>query len=47
MKYAAALDLDVDLHACMKARILLGKSRAISTNIPAMPWREVPAFIKT
>ncbi|ENN91163.1 phage integrase [Bartonella bovis 91-4] len=44
LKYAAALGLDVDLQACMKARALLGKSRAISTNIPAMPWREVPAF---
>ncbi|WP_102830750.1 tyrosine-type recombinase/integrase [Bartonella bovis] len=44
LKYAAALGLDVDLQACMKARALLGKSRAISTNIPAMPWREVPTF---
>ncbi|AQX19634.1 tyrosine-type recombinase/integrase [Bartonella sp. WD16.2] len=47
LKYAAALGLDVDLQACMKARALLGKSRAISTNIPAMPWREVPAFYQS
>ncbi|WP_019219866.1 tyrosine-type recombinase/integrase [Bartonella florencae] len=44
LKYAAALGLDVDLQACMKARALLGKPRATSTNIPAMPWQEVPAF---
>ncbi|WP_375654027.1 tyrosine-type recombinase/integrase [Bartonella sp. OD88NMGDW] len=44
LKYAAALGLDVDLQACMKARALLGKTRARSTNIPAMPWQEVPAF---
>ncbi|MBX4336388.1 tyrosine-type recombinase/integrase [Bartonella raoultii] len=44
LKYAAALGLDVDLQACIKARALLGKPRATSTNIPAMPWQEVPAF---
>ncbi|MDD9333901.1 MAG: site-specific integrase, partial [Bartonella sp.] len=44
LKYAAALGLDVDLQACMKARALLGKPRATSTNIPAMPWQEVPVF---
>lgn len=44
LKYAAALGLNVDLQACIKARALLGKSRATSTNIPAMPWQEVPAF---
>ncbi|UJM32680.1 integrase arm-type DNA-binding domain-containing protein [Bartonella henselae] len=47
LKYAAALGLDVDLQACMKARALLGKPRATSTNIPAMPWQEVPAFYQS
>lgn len=47
LKYAAALGLEVDLQACMKARALLGKSRATSTNIPAMPWQEVPAFYQS
>lgn len=44
LKYAAALGLDVDLQACMKARALLGKTRATPTNIPAMPWQEISAF---
>ncbi len=47
LKYAAALGLDVDLQACMKARALLGKTRVTSTNIPAMPWQEVPAFYQS
>ncbi|WP_208437611.1 tyrosine-type recombinase/integrase [Bartonella taylorii] len=47
LKYAAALGLDVDLQACMKARALLGKPRATSTNIPAMPWQEVPVFYQS
>ncbi|OQP87566.1 integrase [Rhizobium rhizosphaerae] len=44
LKHAAALGLDVDLQATDKARALLGKSRHKATNIPAMPWQEVPAF---
>ncbi|WP_212112951.1 tyrosine-type recombinase/integrase [Bartonella queenslandensis] len=47
LKYAAALGLDVDLQACMKARALLGKPRTTPTNIPAMPWQEVPAFYQS
>nr|WP_330169571.1 integrase arm-type DNA-binding domain-containing protein [Bartonella grahamii] len=47
LKYAAALGLDVDLQACMKARVLLGKPRATSTSIPAMPWQEVPVFYQS
>lgn len=44
MRYAAALGLDVDLQATEKARALLGKSRHKVVNIPAMPWKDVPAF---
>lgn len=44
MKHAAALGLDVDLQATDKARALLGKQRHTVSNIPAMPWQEVPAF---
>ncbi|MBI1204790.1 MAG: DUF4102 domain-containing protein [Rhodopseudomonas sp.] len=43
-KHAAALGLDVDLQAVEKARILLGKSRHEKQHIPAMDWRDVPAF---
>ena len=44
MKHAAALGLDVDLQATEKAKALLGKSRHVAKNIPAMDWREVPGF---
>jgi integrase len=44
LKHAAALGLDVDLQATDKAKALLGKSRHVSTNIPAMPWADVPSF---
>jgi integrase len=44
LKHAAALGIDVDLQACDKARALLGKSRHEARNIPALHWREVPAF---
>ncbi|MBH9974473.1 MULTISPECIES: site-specific integrase [Bartonella] len=44
LKHAAALGLDVDLQATMKARALLGKTRHKPRNIPAMNWRDVPAF---
>jgi integrase len=47
MKHAAALGLDVDLQATEKARALLGKQRHKATNIPAMPWADVPAFYAT
>lgn len=47
LKHAAALGIDVDLQATSKARALLGKQRHVVTNIPAMPWKEVPAFYKT
>lgn len=44
MRHAAALGLEVDIQASAKARALLGQQRHESTNIPAMPWLEVPAF---
>lgn len=47
MRHAAALGLEVDLQATEKARALLGKSRHKAENIPAMPWKDVPAFYKS
>lgn len=47
LKHAAALGLDVDLQVVEKAKALLGKSRHKASNIPAIPWREVPAFYAT
>lgn len=47
MRYAAAMGLNVDIQAAEKAKELLGRSRAPTTHIPALPWAEVPAFYKT
>ena len=44
LKHAAALGLDVDLQATDKAKALLGKTRHVTKNIPAMDWRDVPGF---
>src|SRR6056297_1977025 len=44
LRHAAALGLDVDLQATDKAKALLGKTRHVSQNIPAMDWRDVPDF---
>ncbi|NSY37558.1 tyrosine-type recombinase/integrase [Leisingera sp. ANG59] len=44
LKHAAALGLDVDLQATMKARALLGKQRHKVTHIPSMPYAEAPNF---
>jgi integrase len=44
MRHAAALGLDVDLQATGKAKALLGKSRHVPKNIPAMAWADVPDF---
>ncbi|MBO6777841.1 MAG: integrase arm-type DNA-binding domain-containing protein [Marinibacterium sp.] len=44
MKHAAALGLDVDLQTTEKAKALLGKSRHVAKNIPAMAWADVPGF---
>ncbi|MBI1495225.1 tyrosine-type recombinase/integrase [Halocynthiibacter styelae] len=47
MKHAAALGLEVDLNATEKARALLGKQRHKITHLPALPWKEVPAFYRS
>ena len=44
LKHAAALGLDVDLQAPLKARALLGKQRHTIQHIPSMPYQELPAF---
>jgi integrase len=44
LRHAAALGLDVDLQATDKARALLGKTRHVAKNIPAMAWADVPGF---
>lgn len=44
LKHGAALGLDVDLQATEKAKALLGKSRHVTKNIPAMAWADVPDF---
>ena len=44
LRHAAALGLDVDLQATEKAKALLGKTRHVPKNIPAMAWPEVPSF---
>jgi integrase len=44
LNYAAALGMDVDLQATMKARALLGKQRHKTEHIPAMPYADAPKF---
>lgn len=45
-KHAAALGLEVDLQAIMKAQALLGKSRHVGRHIPSLPYQEAPAFYR-
>ncbi|MBF9031167.1 integrase arm-type DNA-binding domain-containing protein [Rhodobacterales bacterium HKCCE3408] len=47
MRHAAALGLHVDLQATDKAKALLGKQRHTAANIPALNWRDVPAFYQS
>ncbi|WP_312795589.1 tyrosine-type recombinase/integrase [Tianweitania sp.] len=47
LQHAAALGLDVDLQAVDKARALLGQQRHKAKNIPALHWKEVPAFYRS
>lgn len=44
LKHAAALGLNVDLQACMKARALLGKQRRVEVHIPSLHYSEAPEF---
>lgn len=39
LKHAAALGLEVDLQAVMKAQALLGKQRNQRKNIPSLPYQ--------
>ncbi|MCP5085779.1 MAG: integrase arm-type DNA-binding domain-containing protein [Rhodobacteraceae bacterium] len=43
-EHAAAAGIDVDLQATAKAKALLGAQGDTVTHIPALDWREVPAF---
>jgi len=47
LKHAAAMDLDVDLQAVMKAQALLGKRRHTVKHIPSMPYQDAPAFYRS
>ncbi len=47
LRYAAAMGLDVDLIATEKAKALLGKSRHVPKHVPALSWKEVPAFYES
>lgn len=44
LKHAAALGLDVDLQATMKARALLGKQRHEVKHVPSIPYPDAPCF---
>jgi integrase len=46
LRHAAALDLDVDLQAVMKAQALLGKRRHNVQHIPSLPYAEAPTFYR-
>lgn len=47
LKHAAALGLEVDLQATVKAKALLGKQRHKAVNVPVVPWVEAPAFYQS
>lgn len=47
LKHAAALGLDVDLQATMKAQALLGKRRHEVQHIPSLPYPVAPAFYQS
>jgi integrase len=46
LKHAAALGLQVDLQAVMKAQALLGKQRHEITHIPSLPYQKAPKFYR-
>lgn len=46
LKHAAALGLDVDLQAVMKAQALLGKRRHETKHIPSLLYQETPKFYR-
>lgn len=45
IRHGAAMGLEVDLQATMKAKELLGAQDHKVAHIPSMPWRDVPAFV--
>ena len=47
LRHAAALGLDVDLQATLKAKALLGQQRHETQNTPALHWQDVPTFYQT
>ncbi|MEM8848841.1 MAG: hypothetical protein AAGE03_02285 [Pseudomonadota bacterium] len=47
LQHAAALELDVDLQAVLKAKAPLGAQRHTVTAVPSMPWQDVPGFYAT
>ncbi len=44
LKHVAALDLNIDLHAVMKAKELLGKQNHTTKHIPSLPYEDAPKF---
>ena len=44
LKHAAAMGLNVDLQATMKAKALLGKQKRETVHIPSLPYTEMPTF---
>ncbi|MGB0901800.1 tyrosine-type recombinase/integrase [Halocynthiibacter sp.] len=44
LKHTAALGLDTDLQATMKAQALLGKRRHVEKHIPSLSYKDVPDF---
>jgi len=46
LQHAAALGIDVDIQATLKARALLGKQRHTVKHVPSLPYQELPAFYK-
>ncbi len=47
LKHAAALGLDVDIQATVKARALLGKQRRETTHFPSLAYADAPKFYAT
>ncbi|NKX44881.1 tyrosine-type recombinase/integrase [Roseicyclus persicicus] len=47
IRHGAAMGLDVDVQVTEKAKALLGKSRHTPKHVPAMDWRDVPAFYQS
>ncbi len=46
IQHAAALGLEVDMQATLKAKALLGKRRHERKHIPSMPYQDAPAFYR-